>query len=441
MPEVLEKLTAEELDKREQALLLSLKTPVDPNISTLAPSGLDIRERELIESLRAEGINTTEPELLLSPEEAFLRDQDIQKIFTQLGMEVVDPNDVILNYPIIKEPKIGFIEALKDTKPLHILPFVGSVWKALDLVGIMGDAQVLNTGQISVVVPDPTKAGLAPGKTIFREATKEEKQAALSRIEGFIINLEERQRRGISIGGRIAEGVVELPAFMVEFLLTGPIFKTGSATAKIAATKLLGRFAEKGTGKLAVRVAGAGFGTLARTAVNVPRILAGTVGNMTKGIQVTDDGAIIFADADKPFSALARSFADLYVENLTEIAGPSLKKGVISVGTGIGKKFPMIPKFTQAIAEKWISNGAARGITRTFGGFLKASASKVGYDGILEEMGEEQLGRIIRGVTGLEDFETIIPKWEDILVEAGIFAIPGVTISLAQTKIFRKDLP
>ncbi|KKL57659.1 hypothetical protein LCGC14_2233200, partial [marine sediment metagenome] len=57
------------------------------------------------------------------------------------------------------------------------------------------------------------------------------------------------------------------------------------------------------------------------------------------------------------------------------------------------------------------------------------------------EMGEEQLGRIIRGVTGLEDFETIIPKWEDILVEGGIFFIAGVGISLAQTQLFRKDQP
>ncbi|KKM89321.1 hypothetical protein LCGC14_1249870, partial [marine sediment metagenome] len=212
--------------------------------------------------------------------------------------------------------------------------------------------------------------------------------------------------------------------------------------AKTAATKLLGRFAEKGASKLAIKVAAAGYGSALRTLVNVPRIMAGAAENMTEGIQITTDGAIVFSDAaNNPFSAIARSIADLYVENLTEVAGPSLKKGVITIGAGIGKKFPAIPKFTQALAEKWISNGAAKGLTRTLGGFLKASATKVGYDGILEEMGEEQLGRIIRGVTGLEDFETIIPKWEDILVEAGIFTIPGVTISLAQTQLFRKDLP
>ena len=145
---------------------------------------------------------------------------------------------------------------------------------------------------------------------------------------------------------------------------------------------------------------------------------------MSEGIQVTDDGAIIFSSAEvSPFGALARSFIDLYIENLSEISGPSLKKGAIAIGAGIGKKFPVIQKFTTALSEKWIANKAGRSLS----GFLQASATKVGYDGILEEMGEERLGAILRAVTGLDTFSEIIPSWEDMLVEAGIFAVPGIT--------------
>ena len=446
MAEVLEKLTTEELDKREQELLLSLETPVDPNIARLGPSGLDLREQELIDSLQRNGIDVNEPIPELTLEESFQQDKDIQTLsqkhptFTFHDiMNNTLPLREDLTIAEAPEGKIGFVETLKETKIREKLPFVGSMYKTKRMIDVMIAAQTINTGQVAVL-----KRGLltvsGKSRTFMRDVTKAEQKKALKVIEDWVIELEEKQRRGISIGGRIAEGITELPAFMVEFLLTGPLFKTGSATAKTAATKILGRFAERGTGKLAVKVAGAGFGTLLRTSINMPRVLAGAVENMTEGIQVTDDGAIVFADTGSPFSALARSFADLYIENLTEVAGPSLKKGAIAIGTGIGKKFPVIPKFTQAIAERWISNGAAKGLTRTFGSFLKASATKVGYDGILEEMGEEQLGRIIRGVTGLEEFETIIPKWEDILVEAGIFTIPGVTISLAQTKIFRKDI-
>ena len=455
MAKVLEQLTAEELDRREQELLSSLKVPIDPN--TLGPAGLDLREQELIKSLGKDGINipTDLPSPVFDEElsDVIQRDKDILKLAGTPEFAIADPSDVSLYLLRLKEDlkakygtsePIGFVEALADTRIQEKLPFVGSLYKFDRIADLFEAARNLTLSPDEKVwdILTPELHFVPSSRFIPKVHAKQRKEHDLAIVESWLIELEERQARGITIGGRIAEGVTELPAFMVEFLLTGPIFKVGSAGAKTAATKLLGRFAEKGASKLAIRAAAAGFGTVLRTSVNIPRIMAGAAENMTKGIQVTDDGAIVFADADvSPFSALARSFADLYIENLTEIAGPSLKKGAIAIGTGIGKKFPIIPKFTQALADKWISGGAAKGITRTLSGFLKASATKVGYDGILEEMGEEQLGRIIRGVTGLEDFETIIPKWEDILVEAGIFSIPGVTISLAQTKIFRKDLP
>ena len=457
MAKVLEQLTAEELDKREQALLLSLKTPVDPNISRLGSTGLELREQELIESLRKDGVNVPidppSPVFDEEPSDVIQRDKDTVKLAEMPEFAIADPSDISLHLLRLKEDlkakygtaePIGFVEALANTRIQEKLPFVGSLYKFERIADLFEAARNLTLPPDEKVwdILTPELHFVPSSRFIPKVQAKQRKGHDLAIVEAWLIELEERQARGVTIGGRIAEGITELPAFMVEFLLTGPIFKIGSAGAKTAATKLLGRFAEKGAGKLAIRVAAAGFGTALRTSVNIPRIMAGAAENMTEGIQITDDGAIVFADADvSPFSALSRSFADLYIENLTEIAGPSLKKGVIAVGTGIGKKFPIIPKFTQALAEKWISSGAAKGVTRTLSGFLKASATKVGYDGILEEMGEEQLGRIIRGVTGLEDFDTIIPKWEDILVEAGIFSIPGVTISLAQTKIFRKDLP
>ncbi len=455
MAKVLEQLTADELDKREQSLLLSIKTSTDPNV--LGPSGLELREQELIKSLRKDGIDVPidppPPVFDEEPSDVIQRDKDIIKLAEIPEFAIADPSDISLHLLKLKEDlkarfgtaePIGIVEALKNTRVQEKLPFVGSLYKFNRIADVFEAARNL-TLQLDEKVWDiltPELHFVPSSRFIPKVQAKQRRQHDLAIVEAWLIELEERQARGISIGGRIAKGVTELPAFMVEFLLTGPIFKVGSAGAKTAATKLLGRFAEKGVSKLAIRVASAGFGTVLRTSVNVPRIMSGAVEKMTEGIQITDDGAIVFSDAaDKPFSALARSFVDLYIENLTEIAGPSLKKGVVTVGTGIGKKFPVIPKFTQAIADKWISKGATKGITRTLSGFFKASATKVGYDGILEEMGEEQLGRIIRGVTGLEDFETIIPKWEDILVEAGIFSIPGVTISLAQTKIFRKDIP
>ena len=457
MAKVLEQLTTEELSKREQALLLSLKIPIDPNVSRLSPAGLELREQELIESLRKDGIDTLidlpPPVFDEKPSDVIQRDESVLKLAQMPEFAIADPSDISLHLLRLKEDlkarfgtsePIGFVEALANTRIQEKPSLVGPLYKFNRIADVFEAARNLTLSPDEKVwdILTPELHFVPSSRFIPKIQVRQRRGHDLAIVEAWLIELEEKQARGITVGGRIAEGITELPAFMVEFLATGLIFKIGSAGAKTAATKLLGRFAEKGASKLAIKAAAAGFGTALRTSVNIPRIMAGAAENMTEGIQITDDGAIVFADVDvNPFSALSRSFVDLYIENLTEIAGPSLKKGAITAGTGIGKKFPIIPKFTQALAEKWISGGATKGITRTLSGFLKASATKVGYDGILEEMGEEQLGRIIRGVTGLEDFDTIIPKWEDILVEAGIFSIPGVTISLAQTKIFRKDLP
>ena len=441
----LAELNTEQLKARQKSLRGRLG-----EVSTLADmssAGLTLRREELNNRLTELGQPQEIVRPFRNPIENAQFDNDVSSMMSSVEFAGADPKDVMDNYETIKttEDKIGFAETIRNKRKWELLPFVGSVYKATGVVSLFNDVEAINKGTVQTVEVNPSGFGVISGVGILpirptrREASKEEVLAANKRIESFIIKLEERQRRGVSIGGRIAEGIMELPAFMVEFLLTGPLFKTGSTAAKTAGLKVLGRYAQTKAGSLALKVTGAAIGTLVRTGVNIPRVLAGAGENMTQGITITDDGAIAFADAaNNPFSALARSFADLYIENLTEIAGPTLKKGAVAAGKGIGRAFPVLVEFTEALAEKWIAN-APEGAVRTIGGFLKASATKVGYDGILEEMGEEQLGRILRSATGLQEFSEIIPSMEDLLVEAGIFSVPG-GVSLASNRIFR-DTP
>ena len=456
MAKTLETMTLEELSAREAELTDSLGTTVLP----IAPAGLSIREQELIESLESDGIQipreVTVPLTEETPFTSAQRDEDVTRFMEFPEFAAEDPSSISFEHLRLKEDliarfgtaePIGFIEAMRNTRVQEKLPFVGSLYKFDRLANVFEAAQNLIRGPEEKVrdVMIPEYHFLPSIKMIPRVQAKDRRVHDIKIIEDWLIELDEKQSRGISIGGRIAEGITELPAFMVEFLLTGPLFKTGSVAAKTAATKVLGRFAEKGVSKLAIRVAGAGFGSAVRTAVNVPRIIAGAAENMTQGIIVTDDGAIAFADAEvSPFSALSRSFVDLYIENLTEVSGKVIgegtAKGAQFIGGKLVKQFPMLTRFTQELGEKWIAKGATKGITRTVSGFLKASATKVGYDGILQEMGEEQLGRMLRVATGLEEFDTILPSMEDLLVEAGIFSVPG-GVSLATTKIFRTGRP
>lgn len=433
MAKTLEQLSSTELTSREKEILLS----INESTPEFGPAGLQLREQELIDSLRDDGVDVPIAETPLPPINEAVRFDKIMSLGNQLpestNNEIIDNAEQLdLDATVFenKSGKIGFVEVFKRKNFFEALPFVGSVYKSANIINLMNSVKILNDGDEDFV---ETSGAFGTTFGITRKRTEDEKANAVKTIESFLIKLNEEQERGFSIGGRIAQGITELPAFVVEFLLTGPIFKTGSIAAKTAATKLLGRFAEKGVGKLAVKVAGAGFGSLLRTGVNVPRVIEGALSNMTQGITVTDDGAIVFSDTDKPFASLARSFADLYIENLTEISGGAIGKGFSFVGKGIGKKFPILGKVAKEIGEKWVANKAGRTIDQ----FLKASATKVGFDGILLEIGEERLGDILRTATGLQSVEEMIPTMEDLLVEAGVFAVPGGII-LAQNQIFRK---
>ncbi len=452
MAKTFNQLTIAELEERDRQLTdaigteeIRVATPTESPTDQLGPAGLSLREQELTGAI---GDNDQFESLSFSPIETFEKDSDVLTLLRNptnatfsFGDLINNSEDLKNNTTIWDSPqsgKIGFVETFADTKIKEKLPFVGSLYKAKKITNVMIAAQTINTGQVTELKPGLiTVTPSRSGRGFRRDATDAEMKSSLKLIEAWIQELDEKQTRGISVGGRIAEGITELPAFIVEFLLTGPLFSSGSASAKIAATKVLGRFAEKGVGKLAVRVAGAGFGSLVRTAVNIPRVLAGAAKNMTEGIQITDDGSVVFADAEnKPFNALARSFLDLYIENISEVSGKAIGEGFSFAGKGIAKKFPVIGKFTKELAEKWIANKQGR----TIAGFLKASSTKIGYDGILQEFGEERLGAVLRAATGLDSFSEIVPSWEELLVEAGVL-VPFGGVSLAANKIFRKDAP
>ena len=359
-----------------------------------------------------------------------------------VGFNTIEDNyqDYSEDVPVIDNPrgKIGFVETLKETSVAEKLPFVGSMFKITKMKPVIDSITVLTSKKVKMGEFDK------PTGRRFRDATESELKMHTKFIEDYVIELAERQERGVSIGGRIAQTVTEMPSFIVEFLLTGPIFKTGSAAAKRAATKLLGESAERGISKLAVKAAGAGFGTMARTLVNVPRILEGTATQMTPGVQFTDDGAIAFADVEiSPAGALLRSVGRLYVENLTEIAGGKIGEGFSFAGKGIAKKFPVIGKITKELAEKWVSKKAGR----TTAEFFSKTNTAIGYNGVLQELGEEELGRILSAaIPGLEKFDnnldrvkSVIPSWEQLLVETGAISILG-GVNLAGTKMFRGDI-
>lgn len=197
-------------------------------------------------------------------------------------------------------------------------------------------------------------------------------------------------------GGKIfAESV----PFMLEFLATGGLYKAaGSAATKGMAGALkkwvLG--AAKGSVKRTLRKGAAvalrdlvyaGVGTLARTAVS-----PGTYNRMAEESVKIEDGHL---DRTKN---VFKSFADSYIENLSEISGGLIGKGLGLLGKGIGKAASMsgIPfsKLGSMLADNKLMQTIAAG--------WKSVAPKfeaLGFHGLFEEIGEEYIGNAIREFT------------------------------------------
>ena len=105
MAKVLEQLTADELATRERELLSSLQ--IGSDISGLAPTGLEIREQELIESLKKDGIeirpDIPPPIYDETPSGIIQRDEGVLKLAEMPELAIADPKDISVNYLRLKE--------------------------------------------------------------------------------------------------------------------------------------------------------------------------------------------------------------------------------------------------------------------------------------------------------------------------------------------------
>lgn len=197
-------------------------------------------------------------------------------------------------------------------------------------------------------------------------------------------------------GGKIfAESV----PFMLEFLATGGLYKAaGSAATKGMAGALkkwvLG--AAKGSVKRTLRKGAAvalrdlvyaGVGTLARTVVS-----PGTYNRMAEESVKIEDGHL---DRTKN---VFKSFADSYIENLSEISGGLIGKGLGLIGKGIGKGASMAGISFSKLGSMLADNR----LMQTISSGWKSVAPKfeaLGFHGIFEEVGEEYIGNAIRELT------------------------------------------
>lgn len=250
-----------------------------------------------------------------------------------------------------------------------------------------------------------------------------QKEADLQTFNKFAESLAEEQYRGRSLGGDVAKGVAQLPGYMIDIFLSGGLFAGGKAAAKKALAGTLEKYvANQAVRSATQKVAGAVTGTLARTPIFTGRIAEQFQDRqINANLKFTDTGIELAKTADEsPSVSFAKAMGDVTIENFSEMTGGAINKAV-------GHAFPK--KWGKALEQLWKKTHPSETVAKLW--------TRAGYNGFIGEIGEERVGDLLRALTGVSDFgagpgSTVldrviasIPDGDQLLVEAGVLAVPG----------------
>ena len=294
--------------------------------------------------------------------------------------------------------KIGFMEQWRRQDKTEMIPL--NPERAVKSVQLFNAVNRLRSGQ----------------------STDEQRTLDQDRVSRYLLGVEEERARGFTIGGRVMQGVAELPGFIVEFLATGGAAALGKRAVKETATRLAGEFVERGALNYAVRGAGVAAGAAVRTAAMPHRIVETFADRQTRALlELTDKGIqLAAAISERPYTSVMKAIGDVWIENVSEVTGPAM-------GAAGARLIP--PSLRSGVLRLWQRLHPNEPVSKLL--------TQAGWHGFLSEMGEERVGDFLRAVTGVDDFGTehpervfdrviaSIPNGEELLVEAGVLAFPG----------------
>jgi len=260
---------------------------------------------------------------------------------------------------------------------------------------------------------------------------KGSKENDMEVLRDVMLRQEEVRVRGSTWGKNVYRIVANIPTFAMEMALTGGLATAIRTGIQKAGVKVAGEVAKKSLLRKGVEVLGreAVVG-LARTTVLPHRYVSNYAQkSLNEHLAITDKGIQLIEDsAETPVVAFMKAYGDTFVEFYSETMGGQLFKPIGKVATrGMLNR---MPEATKEVFSK-IAEGIAKKIPK---GRIFELMSKGGWDGLIEEYGEERFGALLRAVTGLDEREismldklqeAVFPGWDQASVELGAFAMYG----------------
>lgn len=256
----------------------------------------------------------------------------------------------------------------------------------------------------------------------------------IEEVNDFLLKMEEERIRGFTTRGKIGAGLVQAPAFLIEFMATGGLATLGKKAVAKTARKIAGEVAEKGlkkfTRKVVAKTLTTGAGAFGRTIGMPHRVGQGFLERRLQGRIVLTEKGLRMGEAsiESPYKTMLKAFGEVFIGNFVEDPEGLVGVGFRTVGSTIAKRLPKgLMDTLQAVHAK---------LRKLPGGEkLTSLNSKVGYNSFIEELGEEKIEAILRLSLGIEDtrpgeskMDAIIRNLSDgeqLLVEMGVIAGTG----------------
>jgi len=311
-------------------------------------------------------------------------------------------------------------------------------WKSKGEIGMIEAYERLDKWEMipylnAKTVPEDLRIVKLMGRASNNEDLTDQERSDLTE---FINDYSEIQARGYTLGGKITNAGLQTLPYMVE---TG----VALATIGISAGATVAKTGAKAGVKASVK---AGAKAIAKKS---PKYVAGTTVLMlpqtarnyaqrkiNNSIGITDKGQVYIQDAiEKPATTLMKAYFDTQIETATEaFGGMAIRPITGRISKTIGKATPkLIKEGLDKLGRTTIGKGV---------GGLIARRDKIGFNGFLEEMGEERISDLLKTTFDLDQEEgysfeqygkAIFPGWENLLVEAGVIGIQGAGSNVAMT--------
>lgn len=337
--------------------------------------------------------------------------------------------DVITEIPVqaqadwLKKGEIKAGEAFMRSDWSRVIPFLGSGTAIDEVTDIKRIIDKKNKGE---------------------ELSKKE----ITQLNAYILDVAEQNYRGVSFGGKLIQGALELPSFAGEFMATGGLAAIGKNAVQKTITKGLQDATKKEVGKRLTKglIEGAA-GAVTRTSLGMPQRVAENYGmrRLHDSLGITDKGQVLLETADEsPALTFLKAWGDTVIENWSEEMGAGL-------GEAAGLSFKGLSKLVSPLEKKLFSRNTRAAFIKAMrklrpNATVKDIMTRAGFNGILEEMGEERAGDVLRVIFGIDDrqdistfeklCEAINPGAEELLLELGLFSIPG-SMSFAASQVAR----